>query len=68
MRPKSANVTGLQIADVLAAPSAQYVRSVYNGEAVPTRFSASITDLLVAQKYQRDGRKRLNGFGIKWLP
>jgi hypothetical protein len=68
LRPKSANVTGLQIADILAAPSAQYVRSIYNAEPGPDRFGAKIVGLLVAEKYQRDSRGRLNGFGIKWLP
>lgn len=68
MRPKSANVTGLQISDLLAFPSAQYVRSVYNREPAPERFGGQLLELLLDRKYQRDARGTLNGFGIKWLP
>lgn len=68
MRAKAANVTGLQIADMLAHPSALYVRSVYNGEPEPTRFAGQIAELLEDQKYQRDCWGKLRGFGIKWLP
>jgi hypothetical protein len=68
MRAKTANVTGLQIADVLAHPSALHVRSVYNDEPAPPKFSGTIATLLRDQKYQRDYRGKLLGFGIKWLP
>lgn len=68
MRAKSANVTGLQISDVLAHPSALYVRSVYNNEPVPAKFAGRVVTLLDDQKYQRDNRGKLVGFGIKWLP
>lgn len=68
MRPKAANVTGLQIADLIAAPSAQYVRSIYNRDPTPTRFGAKIVSILTAEKYHRDYRGRIERYGIKWLP
>jgi hypothetical protein len=68
MRPKTANVTGLQIADVLAHPSLLYIRSTYNNEPAPTRFAGRLVTLLRDSKYQRDARDTLFGFGIKWLP
>jgi hypothetical protein len=68
MRAKTANVTGLQIADVLASPSGLYVRSAYNNEPEPERFAGRLVELLRDEKYQRDYRGKLLGFGIKWLP
>jgi hypothetical protein len=68
MRPKSANVAGLQIADMIAAPSALYVRSVYNDESSPNRFGGKIVSILVAEKYYRRHNGVINRYGIKWLP
>lgn len=68
MRPKSANVAGLQIADLIAAPSAQHARSIYNGEPSPTRFGAKIIGVLRSEKYYRGLRGQIERYGIKWLP
>jgi hypothetical protein len=68
MKPKAANIAGLQVADLLANPSASYVRSMYINDPAPTRFSAEIVAILTASKYRRSFRNIIKGYGIKWLP
>ena len=68
LRTKEKNITGLQIADLLAHPSALYVRSHYIGDVKPQRFGLQIVNLLTSNKYDRDGRGKIDGWGIKWLP
>lgn len=68
LKPKSANVTGLQIADMIAHPSAMYVRSLHHAGDAPDRFGGSIVQILVDQKYRRSWRGHAAGYGIKWLP
>ncbi|MGH7055777.1 MAG: DUF3800 domain-containing protein [Stellaceae bacterium] len=68
MRPKSANVTGLQIADLIAAPSAQYVKATRRQGKLPDRFGARIVKLLREAKYLRDHNGIVAGCGTKWLP
>jgi hypothetical protein len=68
LKPKAANVTGLQIADMIANPSAMYVRSANNAGDPPTKFGGEIVKILLSAKYRRSWSGRLRGFGIKWLP
>jgi hypothetical protein len=69
LRRKEANVTGLQMADMIAHPSAMYVRSIYGGDPPPDRFGGEIVKLLVDWKYRRNAwTGKLEGYGIKWLP
>ncbi len=68
MRRKETNITGLQVADVLAHPSMIYVRSLYGHANEPIRFGAEISEILRAQKYNRTTSGKIVGYGIKWLP
>ena len=62
------NIAGLQIADVLAHPSALYIRSIHAGDVEPIGFGRQIVDLLVESQYNRSWKGVIEGFGIKWLP
>src|SRR5579883_1661964 len=69
IKPKSANVTGLQVADMFAHPSAMYVRALHSAGVAPDRFGANIVQLLLESKYRRSGWSgKIEGYGIKWLP
>ena len=68
LKPKAANICGLQIADLIASPSAAYVRSLHGAGHAPVGFGARIIKILIAQKYRRSGSGKLPGWGIKWLP
>jgi hypothetical protein len=69
MKPKSANVAGLQIADLIAHPSARSMRFERDGIAVPDDFGGKIVDILLTRRYRRHPKThKINGFGRKWLP
>lgn len=69
MRAKTANVAGLQIADLLAHPSARYMRFIKDQMEQPADFGTKIVDILLKKKYRRCPRTlRVEGFGLKWLP
>jgi hypothetical protein len=68
LKPKSANICGLQFADLIAGPSASYVRSLRGAGVAPSAFGGAVVKILVAQKYRRSRGGTLMGWGIKWLP
>lgn len=67
LRPKSKNIAGLQFADLIAHPSAAYIRSQRNAGRPPANFGSQIVNILLQRKYHRVGN-RIDGIGIKWLP
>jgi hypothetical protein len=68
IRKKSQNIIGLQIADLIAHPSAMYLRSVYNKEPQLADFGGQIVKILCDSKYRRSWWGGIKGYGIKWLP
>ncbi|MGO9944372.1 MAG: DUF3800 domain-containing protein [Rhodoblastus sp.] len=69
MKPKTANIAGLQIADLLAHPSARHMRFEREGVPHPEDFGTKIAKMLIDKKYRRDPRTfRIDGYGLKWLP
>lgn len=68
LKNKASNVAGLQIGDMIAHPSAMYVRSVNSAGCVPGRFGDEVVKILPSDKYRRSWSGRLRGYGIKWLP
>lgn len=68
LKTKAKNISGLQLADILAHPSALYARSLYARDVKPTGFGEQIVNLLIKNKYDRSERRKLTGWGIKWLP
>jgi len=68
VRPKSANVVGLQLADLLAHPSYRAVLSRREHKSLPNNFGGRIAAILEASKYNRSPSGRIDGWGRKWLP
>jgi len=68
VKPKANNLSGLQLADVLAHPSYKTALARHNGEALPQNFGGQIGQTLVDAKYYRSPSGRIEGWGIKWLP
>ena len=67
--PKSANVAGLQMCDLLAHPSAREMRRERDGLEPYHDFGNEIVRLLIEKKYARNPRtKAIEGWGTKWLP
>jgi len=68
-RDKAANVTGLQISDLIAHPSHTHVRCLQRHQVVPGPFAELIIPILLATKYDRSPwNSRIVGYGIKYLP
>lgn len=67
VKPKSANISGLQIADLIAYPSRKHVLTHY-GRLDDNRitFNEKVIEI-IKEKYDRKGLK-LDGYGIKLLP
>jgi len=66
---KRANVAGLQLADLLAHPSARHMRFERDGVDPPSDYGARLADILVGWKYARHPRTlKVKGWGTKWLP
>jgi len=68
LKRKDANIAGLQIADLIANPSAMYIRSQNGKGDAPDRFGGEIVQLLTAAKYRRSRSGKIIGWGTKWLP
>ncbi len=68
LKQKILNITGLQMADLIAHPSAMYVRSQNTDDPMPDNFGSKIVQVLIDQKYDRDWSGRIPGWGTKWLP
>lgn len=67
--PKKANVAALQLADLLAHPSARYMRRARAGEEQPNDFGNEVVKILLDAKYARNPwTKIIEGWGTKWLP
>ena len=67
--PKKANVAGLQLADMLAHPSARYMRFERDGVPHPDDFGTRVAKILVDRKYRRNPFSgNIAGWGTKWLP
>ncbi len=67
LKPKSANVSGLQLADLIAHPSYRAILSNDNGEGLPDNFGGRIAQILEESKYLRRG-STIKGYGTKRLP
>ena len=69
LKPKTANISGLQIADLLAHPSARFMRFERDGIPHPDDFGTKIVKVLIEKKYRRDPKTlKIEGYGLKWLP
>jgi len=69
LKRKQENITGLQIADSIAHPSAEFTREYLKGEQFHECFGKEIARILEASKYVRSPWVgKLKGWGVKWLP
>jgi hypothetical protein len=68
VKPKSANVSGLQLADLIAHPSFIAVKARHEGLNLPANYGGQVAQILEASKYRRSWSGRIAGYGTKWLP
>jgi hypothetical protein len=69
MKPKSENIAGLQLADMLAHPSARHMRYERAGIPQPDDYGTKVVEILLDKKYRRHpATLRIDGYGRKWLP
>lgn len=68
LKSKYANITGLQIADLLAHPSCQQLKELNLNIQMQPNFGARIVEILEQQKYYRSPSGKVEGYGRKWLP
>lgn len=69
LSPKSKNIPGVQIADLIAHPSYRWVLDKRAGESqFRSNFGGRIAQILEERKYYRGEHGKVEGFGRKWLP
>jgi len=68
VKPKSNNIAGLQIADLIAHPSFRATQARRFNKPLPANFGGTVAAILEASKYHRSPSGRINGWGRKWLP
>ncbi len=68
LKPKKDNVSGLQIADLLAHPSYRAMKMMVEGNPLPDDFGTKIYNILNSSKYHRSHSGVIEGYGRKWLP
>ena len=68
VKPKSNNIAGLQIADLIAHPSFKAIQARRNEEPLARNFGGKISAILEESKYYRDQSGRIEGCGWQWLP
>jgi hypothetical protein len=68
VKPKIANVAGLQLADLIAHPSFIATVARHEDRPLPETFGGQIALILETDKYQRRPDGRIEGWGRKWLP
>lgn len=68
VKPKAANVAGLQLADLIAYPSSRAAMCRHQGKPLPSDLNGEVAAILEASKYDRSPSGRIDGWGRKWLP
>jgi len=73
IKPKSSNIAGLQLADLIAHPSFKSTYCRRNNQPLPDNFGGQIAEILEKTKYRRkpgvgDPLGRIWGWGRIWLP
>ena len=68
VKPKSNNIAGLQIADLIAHPSYKATLARRSGKPLPANFGGKIAQILEEEKYYRSPGGKIYGWGRKWLP
>jgi hypothetical protein len=68
IQPKAANISGLQMADLIANPSCRDLVCEKTGVEMKATFSKEILAILKAKRYLRSPVGKIPGWGTKWLP
>lgn len=68
VKPKSNNIAGLQLADLIAHPSFKATQARRDNRPLATTFGGLIAGILEADKYHRSPNNKIDGWGRKWLP
>ena len=68
VKPKSNNIAGLQLADLIAHPSFRATQARRAGQPLSDNFGGEIARILETSKYNRSPQGRTEGWGRKWLP
>lgn len=68
VKPKSNNIAGLQLADLIAHPSYRATLARRNNQALALNFGGQIAEVLEESKYSRSPTGKIDGWGRKWLP
>ena len=68
VKPKSNNIAGLQLADLIAHPSFKAVQARRDKQALPNNFGGEIAKILEKNKYARSPKGIVEGWGKRWLP
>lgn len=69
IKPKIANVAGLQFADLIASPSCRSLICERTGVLMTARFGQDVEAILRKSKYlRRPSDGEISGWGKKWLP
>jgi uncharacterized protein DUF3800 len=68
VKPKSNNIAGLQLADLIAHPSSRVIITHRAHQPLPDNFGGEIGKILEKDKYIRSPGGKIDGWGRKWLP
>lgn len=69
LEPKSSDICGLQLVEMIAHPSHQAMKAVCLGEDMTARFGKIVVGILKQSRYARHPRNGIiRGWGQKWLP
>ncbi len=68
VKPKSSNIAGLQLADLIAYPSYRLILAHRAHLPLSDNFGGRISKILEESKYFRSPSGRIDGWGRKWLP
>jgi hypothetical protein len=68
LKPKSANIAGLQLADLIANPAWRDLICRHRNVPMKADFGQKIVDILYAKKYRRRSDGKVEGWGTKMLP
>jgi hypothetical protein len=68
IKPKSDDISGLQMADLLAKGCFDHCRHIYAGGPAQRGFSAEVSAIIEAKKYYRDSSGNPHRYGRIWRP
>ena len=68
VKPKSNNIAGLQLADLIAHPSFRATLARHEHQRLPDNFGGRIAQILEDNKYYMSAGGQVDGWGRKWLP